>query len=182
MKWILATSTVLAAVAAADSTTSLRVARDATVAFNGIMCNNDTVPCSSLAQGLQNTVVTFRGNRDYERVLLGFDLPLNAPKKCVLRIPKPAESTGDSVEVTVAATDSVWDEATVSGYNKKLDGTQVGTAAVSKSEGGTLDVTEACANASNHKLSLFVDTTGSMITFNSVQSGSGDVFVLDYTF
>ncbi|KAJ2119616.1 hypothetical protein IWW56_001620 [Coemansia sp. RSA 2131] len=178
MKWILASLSVLA-VAAGESTVSLRVARDATVSFNGIQCNNDTVPCSSIPRGLDNKLMSFRGNRDYERVLLGFDLPLNAPTKCVLRVPKPIDNSGD-VSLTVATTDSVWEEATVNGYTKRLNGEQVGS--LTATNGGELDVTDACARAVNHKLSLFVDTAGAMVTFNSLQSGSGDVFVLDYSF
>ncbi|KAJ2571668.1 hypothetical protein GGH19_004858 [Coemansia sp. RSA 1807] len=178
MKCILSSLTVLA-VAAAESTVNLRVARDASVSFNGIQCNYDTVPCSSIPRGLDNKLTAFRGNRDYGRVLLGFDLPLNAPTKCVLRVPKPIENSGD-VSLTVASTDSIWEESTVNGYTKRIDGEQVGS--LEATNGGELDVTDACARAVNHKLSLFVDTAGGMVTFNSLQSGSADVFVLDYSF
>ncbi|KAJ1722358.1 hypothetical protein LPJ53_003226 [Coemansia erecta] len=183
----LSVSALLALVPAivfADSTVNLRVARDATVAFNGILCANDTIPCSSLRFGLDSKLLTFRGNRDYERVLLGFDLPTNKPKKCVLRIPKPLEKASENgYALTVSTTDSFWDEATVSGYTKKLDGAQVGSANVTSNDAvGTVDVTAVCANATNYKISLFVDTENSMITFNSLQSGSSDVFTLDYTF
>ncbi|KAJ2372595.1 hypothetical protein IW150_004043 [Coemansia sp. RSA 2607] len=175
---------LVSTVASTDSKVNLRVARDATVSFNGILCANDTIPCSSLRYGLDNKLMTFRGNRDYERVLLGFDLPTNKPKKCVLRIPKPLETaSGNGYALTVSTTDSFWDEATVSGYTKKLDGAQVGSANVTSNNAtGTVDVTSVCANATNYKISLFVDTQNSMITFNSLQSGSSDVFTLDYTF
>ncbi|KAI9504844.1 hypothetical protein GGI25_004182 [Coemansia spiralis] len=156
-------------------TVSLRVARDATVSFNGIQCNNNTVPCSSIPLGLDNTLTSFKGNRDYRRILLGFDLPTNAPTGCVLRIPNTQD--GLPVDVAVVRTDDTWDEQTVSGYTKRLDGSVVGSTTT-----GSLDVTGACKDAVNHKLSFFVDTNKDMVTFNSVQSGSPAVFSLDYSF
>ncbi|KAJ1822085.1 hypothetical protein LPJ56_001004 [Coemansia sp. RSA 2599] len=174
----------LSLMASASSTVTLRVARDATVAFNGILCANDTVPCSSLRFGLDTKLLTFRGNRDYERVLLGFDLPLNAPTKCVLRVPPPLESAQPSgYALTVSVTDDFWDEQSVSGYTKKIDGSNLGSVNVTTAGGrGSLDITGACKDAKNHKLSLWVDTQSSMISFNSLQSGSPDVFTLEYTF
>ncbi|KAJ2032295.1 hypothetical protein IWW57_000293 [Coemansia sp. S610] len=168
------------------STVNLRVARDATVSYNGIMCSYDTVPCNAIPFGLQNKVTTFRGNRDFSRVLLGFDLPTNKPTKCVLRVPKPVDNNGPSAPgfaLTVSNTDNVWDEASVCGYNKKIDGTVVGSVNVTApQETGSVDVTAACTNATNYKISLFVDTSFPLIAFNSLQSGHKDVFTLDYTF
>ncbi|KAJ2757492.1 hypothetical protein IWQ56_006253, partial [Coemansia nantahalensis] len=100
------------------------VARDATVAYNGITCDNN-VPCNSIPHGSEPTVLSFKGNRDYERILLGFDLPATTPKKCVLHIPKPAE--GDSYNLAVVSTDSNWDEATVTGANKDIAGKRIAT-------------------------------------------------------
>ncbi|KAJ2851662.1 hypothetical protein IWW36_000985 [Coemansia brasiliensis] len=182
MKAVFFVLNALAGLAMGDCAARLRVTRDATVGFNGIMCNNDTVPCSSIPQGLQNTLMSFRGNRDYERILLGFDLPLNNVQKCILHIPPPTEAAADTTEVTVSTTDNIWDEATVNGFTKPLNADRVAAANVTKENGAVVDITHACANASNHKLSLFVDTTSSMITFNSLQSGSSDVFVLEYFF
>ncbi|KAJ2726672.1 hypothetical protein GGI07_000395 [Coemansia sp. Benny D115] len=176
--------TNLATLGLAASTVNLRVNRDATVSFNGILCNNDTVPCSSIPQGLQNKVTTFKGNRDYTRILLGFDLPTNAPTKCVLKVPKAIDvAATDGYQLTVTVTDDTWDEATVSGYTKRLDGTSVGSVNVTTSTGtGSLDVTDSCKKAKNLKLSFFLDTNSSLISFNSIQSGNPDVFTLDYTF
>ncbi|KAJ2628387.1 hypothetical protein H4R22_003915, partial [Coemansia sp. RSA 1290] len=112
------------------------------------------------------------------RILLGFDLPLNTVQKCVLHIPPPTEAATDTTGVTVSVTDNIWDEATVNGYTKRLDAERVAEANVTKENGAVVDITSACANANNHKLSVFVDTTSSMLTFNSLQSGSSDVFVL----
>ncbi|KAJ1671790.1 hypothetical protein GGF44_002602 [Coemansia sp. RSA 1694] len=186
MKLSFAVTAALPLVALGASTVNLRVARDATISYNGILCNYDTVPCTAIPFGLQNKVTTFRGNRDFERVLLGFDLPTNAPTKCVLRIPKPVDNNGPNAPgfaLTVSSTDNVWDEASVSGYNKKIDGTLIGSVNVTAPQDtASIDVTAACANASNYKISLFVDTSFPLISFNSLQSGSKDVFTLDYTF
>ncbi|KAJ2696418.1 hypothetical protein FB645_006204 [Coemansia sp. IMI 203386] len=176
-------ASLLALTATAASTATVRVARDATISFNGILCANDTIPCSSLKYGLDTKLLSFRGNRDYERVLLGFDLPLNPVQKCILRVPPPLESAQDGYALTVSVTDDFWDEASVNGYTKKIDGTQLGSVNVTDvKDAGTLDITEACKQAKNHKLSLWVDTQSSMVSFNSLQSGSPDVFVLDFTF
>ncbi|KAJ2817015.1 hypothetical protein FBU31_006374, partial [Coemansia sp. 'formosensis'] len=64
------------------STVNLRVARDSTISYNGILCNYDTAPCSAIPHGQENKVTASRGNRDSERILLGFDLPTNKPTKC----------------------------------------------------------------------------------------------------
>lgn len=170
--------------ALAASTVNLRVSQDATVSFNGIMCWNDTVPCSSIRMGLESTLMSFRGNRDYERALLGFNLPTNAPQKCVLHIPKPKELGSEGgYEVTVSSTDNVWQEDSVNGFTKRNYGKQIGKGkAASAQDTIAVDVTEACKQSKDYKLSLFVDTTGSMIRWNSLQSESSDVFTLDYTF
>ncbi|PIA14577.1 hypothetical protein COEREDRAFT_82613 [Coemansia reversa NRRL 1564] len=178
------TSSVLAllvAGACADNTESVRVARDATVAFNGIMCDND-IPCSSIPHGMEDKLLSFRGNRDYERILLGFDLPAGeTAKSCVLRIPPPLEIPGDSYELTVATTDNNWEEATVNGKTKSLDGERIGSVSGTNGQGTSVDITEACKKATDGKLSLFVDTARQMVTFNSIQSGSSDIFSIDFT-
>ncbi|KAJ1944088.1 hypothetical protein GGF37_002355 [Kickxella alabastrina] len=166
----------------ADSTVRLRVSRDASVSFNGILCQNDTVPCSSVPLGLQTKLVAFKGNRDYSRILLGFDLPLDSVKKCVLQVPAPIDIAGPGYSLTASVTDDFWDEATVSGFTKKIDGTPVGSTNVTGRVASEIDVTSACVGAKNHKLSLFVDTSFPLVAFNSIQSGNSDVFKLDYSF
>ncbi|KAG0342417.1 hypothetical protein BG000_004714 [Podila horticola] len=158
---------------------TIPVARDATVAFNGIMCGR--IPCSSIPQGLNKDLVTFKGNRDYERILLGFDLPANPISKCVLKIPYPIEfkTTGEYI-LTATVTDNDWEERTVVGTNKKNDGMQVGSVKVqAHQKPGDIDVTSACQRAKGGKLSLFVDTDFSMTRFNSIESKSPDIFSLD---
>ncbi|KAI8320528.1 hypothetical protein GQ54DRAFT_298560 [Martensiomyces pterosporus] len=166
------------------STANLRVSRDSTVSFNGIMCNNNTVPCSSIPLGLQTKLTTFKGNRDYERVLLGFDLPTNHPSRCILRIPRPIDAASTEYALTATITDNIWDEATVSGYNKQNAGKQIASLNVTAAKPlpGALDITAACLAAQNGKLSLFVDTSFPLVSFNSIQSGSPDIFYLDYSF
>ncbi|KAJ2807896.1 hypothetical protein H4R20_001090 [Coemansia guatemalensis] len=172
---------LLAAGACADTTENVRVARDATVAFNGILCEND-IPCSSIPHGEEDKLLSFRGNRDYERILLGFDLPAGeTATSCVLRIPAPLEIAGDSYELTVAITDNNWEEATVNGQTKSLDGERIGSASGANGQGASVDITEACRKVADGKLSLFVDTSQQMISFNSLQSGSSDTFSIDFT-
>ncbi|KAJ1767066.1 hypothetical protein LPJ74_005571 [Coemansia sp. RSA 1843] len=160
---------------AACATVNLRTSRDATVSFNGIMCQNDTVPCSSIPLGLDTSLTTFKGNRDYRRVLIGFDLPTNKPSSCILRIPAPtsnASNTNNSgYQLTVVRTDDVWEEPTVNGYTKRLEGTTVGSVKVADaSSPGSLDVTSVCDGSASRRLSFFVDTDGGMLTFDSLQS------------
>ncbi|KAJ1998099.1 hypothetical protein H4R26_005585, partial [Coemansia thaxteri] len=66
----------------------------------------------------------------------------------------------------------------------KIDSTQIGSLNVTTPDGtGTIDITAACDKAAaGHKISVFVDTAFPMLSFNSIQSGSADVFTLDYTF
>ncbi|KAJ2685252.1 hypothetical protein IWW39_004404 [Coemansia spiralis] len=111
---------------------------------------------------------------------------MNKPTKCILCVPKPINNNGPSAPgfaLTVSNTDNVWDEASVCGYNKKIDGTIVSSVNVTApQETGSVDITAACANATNYKISLFVNTTFPLITFNLLQPGHKDVFTLDYTF
>ncbi|KAJ2160633.1 hypothetical protein GGF46_002126 [Coemansia sp. RSA 552] len=117
--------------------------------------------------------MSFRGNRDYERVLVGFDVQAT-PTKCVLRIPRPVE--GEAYTLTVAVTDNDWEEATVSGATKNIDGTRIGGEVHSDSAGrAQLDVSEACRQGRN---SFFVDTAGTMLQFAAGESG-GEVFQLE---
>ncbi|KAJ1726041.1 hypothetical protein LPJ61_005462 [Coemansia biformis] len=174
MKVLVAIACGLAALATVSAET-VRVARDATIMYNGMMCNDDTVRCDSIPRGLDTNLVSFRGNRDYERVLLGFDLPATTPKKCILRVPKPQDDS--EYKLMVVVTDNNWEEATVCGANKANEGQEIGSV---DSPGTTVDVSEACRNAKDQKLSLFVTTESSMVTFSSLQSGSNDVFELEY--
>jgi hypothetical protein len=162
------------------------VNHDATVAYNGIMCDNDTL-CSAIPQGQQGRLVAFKGNRDYERILLGFDLPQRALVKCVLLIPKPIDnaSADGSYSLTVSLTDNDWDEVTVSGRTKAIASSEIARVVVDSSDSQEMavpvDITQAC-QASRDKLSLFIDTSFPMIVFNSIESGSADIFAIEYTF
>ncbi|KAG0049862.1 hypothetical protein BGZ83_005329 [Gryganskiella cystojenkinii] len=161
-------------------TTSIPVARDATVSFNGITCDNN-IPCNSIPFGRKLDLVSFQGNRDYERILLGFDLPANSISKCVLKIPFPIEvPTNSDYSLTVTVTDNNWAEDTVTGANKNNGGSQIGSVNVLRGQKpGDIDVTSSCQSATGGKLSLFVGTGFTYTRFNSVQSGSSAIFSLD---
>ncbi|KAJ1953056.1 hypothetical protein EC988_003212 [Linderina pennispora] len=144
-------------------------------------CDNN-IPCNSIPFGLDKALTAFRGNRDFERVLLGFDLPTTKPiSKCVLKIPTPIEvATTGEYTLTAIVTDNNWNETAVAGANKDMSGTQVGSAKVVAGQApGDIDVTSACQNAKDDKLSLFIDTSFPMVRFNSIQSGSPAIFSLD---
>ncbi|KAJ2768053.1 hypothetical protein IWQ57_003698 [Coemansia nantahalensis] len=174
MKTISAVACLLAALGTAAAVMA-PVARDATVAYNGMTCENN-VPCNSIPMGLAPTVLSFKGNRDYERVLLGFDLPTSGlPRKCILHI--PAAVDGARYNLTVSATDNDWDEATVTGANKDIAGFQV---AAVEWPATSVDIKYACDESTRSKLSLWVDTVSGGVTFHSLQSGRADVFVLEY--
>ncbi|KAG0013558.1 hypothetical protein BGZ82_002095 [Podila clonocystis] len=163
--------------------TTIRVTQDATVAFNGMMCD-DNVPCNSIPFGLNTDLTSFKGNRDYERILLGFDLPANLISKCILKIPHPIEvGTPGEYTLTATVTDNDWAEDSVVGASKKNDGTQVGYVKVQANQTpDDIDITSACQEANGGKLSLFVDANFSLIRFHSIQSGSPAIFSLDVTY
>ncbi|KAJ2779146.1 hypothetical protein H4R18_004177 [Coemansia javaensis] len=171
---VLAAVACLAAVAAAAVGIGL-VERDATVSYNGMTCG--AVPCESIPLGMESTVVSFRGNRDYRRILLGFDVPRDPPASCSLMIPRPVE--GADYKLAVVETDSNWDEATVSGATKSIDGTRIATVSAPDA---SVDITDACRRAAGKRLSLFVNTEAQGVTFNSRQSGKDDVFAIQYAY
>ncbi|KAJ2712801.1 hypothetical protein H4R19_002569, partial [Coemansia spiralis] len=117
------------------------------------------------------------GNRDYERILLRFDLPPTLPRKCVLHI--PAVVGGTQYNLTVTATDNSWDEATVDGANKAIAGFQI---AAVEWPATAVDIKYPWDKSIGNKLGLFVDTVAYSTAFNSLQSGNNDVFVLAYLF
>ncbi|KAJ2715322.1 hypothetical protein H4R19_001268 [Coemansia spiralis] len=167
-----------AAVLGTTSAVVVRVARDATVAYNTRMCQSSTgtVPCNSMPQGQQIMVQSFKYKGDYERILLGFDLPPVPLRTCILHI--PAAMGGDEYNLTVSATDNNWEEATVSGANKDIAGVQV---AAVEWPASAVDIKLACDQATGNKLSLFVDTVvDDAVAFYSLQSGRNDVFMLQY--
>ncbi|KAJ2715324.1 hypothetical protein H4R19_001270 [Coemansia spiralis] len=174
MKVIPVLATGLALLSAADTTT-VRVAQDATVTYNNAMCLNSTVQCDTIPKGLDTYVLAFTNERDYERILLGFDIPSPAPQTCTLRVPQPQYSA--EYMLTVWSTDNDWDEATVCGANKANAGSLLGGL---QWPATTVDVTAVCQAAAGQRLSLFVDSTsGNVVSFDSLQSGNDDVFALD---
>jgi hypothetical protein len=98
----------------------------------------------------------------------------------MLSVPAPIEPPGGgNYSLSVSVTDNDWDEATVSGAIKRIDGKLLGDMAVPEGQPpGQVDVTAACQTGDS-KISLFVDTHGPMIRFNSRESGSDGVFALE---
>ncbi|KAJ2716613.1 hypothetical protein H4R19_000545 [Coemansia spiralis] len=120
------------------------LSRDATAAYSTQTCQSNTGT----------------GNRDYECILLGFDLPPTLPRKCVLRI--PAVVGGAQYNLTVSATDNSWDEAIVAGANKAIASFQVAAAEWSAT---AMDIKYTCDKSIGNKLGLFVNMAAYGVAF-----------------
>ncbi|PIA14578.1 hypothetical protein COEREDRAFT_82614 [Coemansia reversa NRRL 1564] len=169
----------------AQSTVVLKATRDATIDFSKHSCNNGDSACTSVTYGLDANLVTVNNWQDYQRVLVGFDLPERTiPKSCLLQVPRPLHADPKGYGLKISSTDSNWNERTVSA-DSKTEGTEtlVGLVQVEgNKDGGSVDVTSACKSAvENDRISFVIDTTSLMVTFNSIQSKSDDLFSLIYT-
>ncbi|KAJ1894710.1 hypothetical protein GGI03_005144 [Coemansia sp. RSA 2337] len=164
----------------------LSTARDATVSYSGIK-NSDGSFESLTPKGTESTLTTFKGNKDYRRVLLGFHVPAKVKDpsritKCVLHVPVPKDSPDQDYSLTAYTASSNWDEATVNGATKVTSTKELGTVNVPKDKNpGTIDVTGACQAASEGNFSMFIDTNQPLVTFYSKESGK-PTFTLDMTY
>ncbi|KAJ1894659.1 hypothetical protein H4S04_008828 [Coemansia sp. S16] len=164
----------------------LSTARDATVSYSGIK-NSDGSFESLTPKGTDSTLTTFKGNKDYRRVLLGFHVPAKVKDpsritKCVLHVPVPKDSPDQDYSLTAYTASSNWDEATVNGATKVTSTKELGTVNVPKDKNpGTIDVTGACQAASEGNFSMFIDTNQPLVTFYSKESGK-PTFTLDMTY
>ncbi|KAJ1938707.1 hypothetical protein EC988_007509 [Linderina pennispora] len=187
---VIAILSALAAVAFAESdnnVVSTDVARDTTLAYNGFQ-NPDGTFDALVPKGLKDTLVTFKGNRDYERILLGFDMPSKVKDpsqitKCVLHVPTPKDAPSDSYSLTAFSASSNWDEATANAMTQITSVRQVGSVSVSDKDEkpGDIDITGACQAAAEGKFSIFLDTSGPAVTFYSHQANK-DKFTVDITY
>ncbi|KAJ2002773.1 hypothetical protein GGI04_001541 [Coemansia thaxteri] len=161
-------------------------ARDATVSYNTFK-NADGSFESLTPKGGQSTLVTFKGNRDYERILLGFNLPSQVKDpsqitKCVLNVPVPKDAPDQDYALTAYAASSNWDEDTVNAATKITSIRQLGSVNIPSGQNpGSIDVTGACQAAAEGKFSMFVDTSQPLVTFYSRDSGK-PTFSLDLTY
>ncbi|KAJ2807897.1 hypothetical protein H4R20_001091 [Coemansia guatemalensis] len=179
-------SVTFAAGVCAQTTVVLKATRDATIDYSKHFCNNGKIPCTSVTYGLDANLVTVNNWQDYQRILVGFDVPQGTVvQSCVLQVPRPFYADPKGYGLKISSTDSNWDELTVSG-NSKARGNEafIGLVQVDEDKhGGSVDVTSACKNAvANGRVSFFADTTSLMVTFNSIQSKSDDLFSLEYTY
>ncbi|KAJ2251958.1 hypothetical protein GGI13_003560 [Coemansia sp. RSA 455] len=164
----------------------LSTARDATVSYSGVK-NSDGSFESLTPKGTESTLTTFKGNKDYRRVLLGFHVPAKVKDpsritKCVLHVPVPKDSPDQDYSLTAYTASSNWDEATVNGATKVTSTKELGTVNVPKDKNpGTIDVTGACQAASEGNFSMFIDTNQPLVTFYSKESGK-PTFTLDMTY
>ncbi|KAI8318105.1 hypothetical protein GQ54DRAFT_300795 [Martensiomyces pterosporus] len=165
---------------------SIGSARDSTVAYNAFK-NSKGQYDALIPKGMEDTLVASKSDKDYERILLGFDLPdkITDPSQitnCVLHVPQPKDAPKQDYSLTAYAASSNWDEATVNADTKIMSIKQLTTTDVSKgSNPGDIDVTGACQAAAEGKFSMFVDSSGPSVSFDSIQSGK-DTFSLDITY
>ncbi|KAJ2079075.1 hypothetical protein H4R24_004028 [Coemansia sp. RSA 988] len=177
-------SASLASVVYGQTTVVLKAARDATIDYSKHTCNNGKSPCTSVTYGLDANLVTVNNWQDHQRILVGFDIPQGTiTQSCVLQVPRPLHANPKGYGLKISSTDSNWDERTVSADSKAQGGENIlGFVQVDGNKhGGSVDVTSACKNAiANGRISFVIDTTELMVTFDSIQSGSDDLFSLEY--
>ncbi|KAJ1998075.1 hypothetical protein GGI06_006336 [Coemansia sp. S85] len=164
----------------------MNAASDATVSYSGIK-NSDGSFESLTPKGNESTLTTFKGNKDYRRILLGFHVPapVKDPSlitKCVLHVPVPKDAPDQDYSLTAYTASSNWDEASVNGATKITSTKELGSVNVPKGKSpGTIDVTGACQAAAEGKFSMFIDTNQPVVTFYSKDSGKAS-FTLDMTY
>ncbi|ORX71103.1 hypothetical protein DL89DRAFT_282591 [Linderina pennispora] len=170
------------------SATAIRtgVAHDSTITYNARLCNGSR-PCASIAKGLQRTLGTFDMDGSQDRVLLRFQLPVDSRTivSCTLNVPVPISAPVGHYTLSISATDNNWAEDTVSGISKSRNGTDVGSVVIFNSQQlpRSVLVTSACQRfAENNTLSMFVTSDGKQVSFNSLESGSPDIFSLDVSY
>ncbi|PIA13325.1 hypothetical protein COEREDRAFT_89676 [Coemansia reversa NRRL 1564] len=161
-------------------------ARDATIAYNGFSDANGN-PDAYTPKGNDDTLISFKGNRDYRRILLGYNLPSNIKDpslitKCTLNVPKPVLPVDQDYTLTVYTASSNWEEDTVDAGTKIISDKIVGSGGFSAGKySGTISITGACQAAAEGKFSMFVDTNQPLVVFNSQNSGK-DTFSVDITY
>ncbi|KAJ2388225.1 hypothetical protein H4S02_002979 [Coemansia sp. RSA 2611] len=164
----------------------MNAASDATVSYSGIK-NSDGSFESLTPKGNESTLTTFKGNKDYRRILLGFHVPAQVKDpslitKCVLHVPVPKDAPDQDYSLTAYTASSNWDEASVNGATKITSTKELGSVNVPKGKNpGTIDVTGACQAAAEGKFSMFIDTNQPVVTFYSKDSGKAS-FTLDMTY
>ncbi|KAJ2744932.1 hypothetical protein GGI20_002582 [Coemansia sp. BCRC 34301] len=155
----LASSSAQAA-ATARSVFHLDTARDATVSYNTFQDSNGSFEALT-PKGAQSTLTSFKGDDDYRRILLGFDLPSSRVKdpsritKCLLHVPVPKNAPAQDYSLTAYTASSNWDEDSVNGATKITSVRELSSVSVRKGQNpGSIDVTGACQAAAEGKFSI----------------------------
>ncbi|KAJ2607141.1 hypothetical protein H4S08_004925 [Coemansia sp. RSA 1365] len=161
-------------------------ARDATIAYNRFSDANGN-PDAYKPKGNDDTLISFKGNRDYRRILLGYNLPsqIKDPSlitMCTLNVPKPVLPVDQNYTLTVYTASSNWEEDTVNAGSKIISDKIVGSGSFSAEEySSIINITGACQAAAEGKFSMFVDTNQPLVVFNSQNSGK-ETFSVDITY
>ncbi|KAI8318437.1 hypothetical protein GQ54DRAFT_300338 [Martensiomyces pterosporus] len=170
--------------AAPGTSGTIPVSRDATVVFANSGCGN-TNDCLSKTYG--DSAVLMASNTDgvTQAILLGFDLPVDTPSKCVLHVPPVYASQGSFNKLMVVPTDSNWDEKTVNGLNKDKGGDAVAALYIPDGDNSakTIDISKACQQAQAGKFSIFVVATRSLVGYPSHRTSSDvdKIFSLEFS-
>ncbi|KAI8318438.1 hypothetical protein GQ54DRAFT_300339 [Martensiomyces pterosporus] len=177
-------ASALAATTSSATSGALPVARDTSIIYNARICANN-IRCASIDQGQKENLITGKDDESEVRILLGFDLPLAKPTKCTLVIPRILSSVKVNHTLTVSLTDNSWDELTANGFTKSNISEEVGRIYVEGSDKSAkqIDVSKACLEAKDGRLSLFVDSDNPAIMFDSRESTNAakQVFALKYS-
>ncbi|KAJ2354841.1 hypothetical protein IWW50_004372 [Coemansia erecta] len=169
---------------AAGNRIRVSTARDATVSYNG-MQNGDGTFDAYTPKGMDPTLVSIKNERDYRRILLGFDLPetvieVERIRRCRLHVPKPVDRPSHDYMLTAYAASNNWEERTVTAADEIVSEVAVGSVAVRRGHNpDDMDVTSACLAAQSGRFSMFLDSNLEQVVFNSRNSNKKETFYLD---
>ncbi|KHN93891.1 uncharacterized protein MAM_08251 [Metarhizium album ARSEF 1941] len=168
-------------------TASTSATKDSTILRSTVSCprcpeNN----CYKCTLGRETTLQAKTGGLSYVRMLIGFQLPVEASRitRCIVQLAECAEPLYFPVNVTVApATSSAWDEVTVTAENAPDSGVPFTSVAVqSHANVGPIDVTQACKQADGGgRFSIYVGTQSGLIEIWSADAGHPALLQIGHT-
>ncbi|KAI9504344.1 hypothetical protein GGI25_004988 [Coemansia spiralis] len=170
----------------ATSTVRTNTAADSTISYSTAK-NKDGSLSALNHRGGESTLITSGENNDHELILLGFNLPgqvkdTSLITKCILHVPAPKKSPNKDYKLAAYTASSNWEESTVNGATRITISQAAGSTNVQKGHNpSNIDATSACRAASEGKFSMFINTSGPKVEFNSRSSGKQS-FYIDITY
>ncbi|KAJ2634876.1 hypothetical protein GGF40_003939 [Coemansia sp. RSA 1286] len=177
MKFFAAIVGLVASSVAATTTYTAPLTKDAGLIYTPMMCGSTV--CSNTNLNGQTSYMSFLGNRDFRRILMGFEMPKDVDqgkiKSCMLMMPA-SFSSGSNVNyynMIVRQTTSDFDPKTVTPMTAPAAGDVIGqTTANDGTPPPPIDVTSACRSPNNGMVDLTIDATGAPAQFPSMAGGS----------